>query len=229
MSKRLLSARIFGIEGPAYRIVGYVLPSPGQIFFTADDVLEIVALPERPAATLQYAIRGKCCGRFENPHHVAERSGICGNSRIQNDDAVHVIRHDNEFVEDYPGKTSFQFIPGRQHRVSRWRQRHPGIDHFTEQALSLLYAYGEEIRTRLCVVIRRETQRAPIPSGRHAVTFETASRARRRRSCFRFPRPRPGRPRPGGRRGLPGPGVSPSLRRCGRRASRRWGGGCRRV
>ena len=77
-------------------------------------------------------------------------------------DAVQVVWHYNERVQSYFRPNSLRGVPFRVHDISQRVAVHLSRDHLTEEQLSLMRADCDEIRSRACIIVSRQSNRTPM-------------------------------------------------------------------
>ena len=83
----------------------------------------------------------------------------------EDDDAVDVVGHDDEGIECDGGKPLGQGVPGRLGGVAGRAQPDAAVDHLPEHRLPGPGADGDEVESRLAVVVPCQSRRAPSRPG----------------------------------------------------------------
>jgi len=80
----------------------------------------------------------------------------------EDDDAVNVIGHNDECVGLNAGVKCWQFVPHVLNHLTCIVQSHLTIHHLAKQTRPILRADGDEIRTRLAVVVTFQSNAATM-------------------------------------------------------------------
>ena len=156
----LFTFRIFRIPGPTRRIFRDVSANSIHCGLITYHVIVIPPLPDRSGGCTfkipdPFRHRG-----FVRPHDYADGTAPRSRApdRIGDDyDSVNVVGHDNPFIQNHVRKVRRNSFPNVVGDPSRVIQMHRVIDNPAEQARPIARTYGYEIRIRLAVIEKPQT------------------------------------------------------------------------
>jgi len=175
-----MTFRVLLVQMPAQRIVHNILPDRIEVSFVADDVLVVVALPDRGAGYSTEPVDAARGGGFERAQHGRQRAGrrfreppLHGRCRgmachaptlmiAKQKNSVHVVRHDDEGIQRDMRKMIGNRIPAIQHDLTRRAQPHFPVHHRTKQDSTFMGADRYEIRSGPGVIILGQAHRSPM-------------------------------------------------------------------
>jgi hypothetical protein len=78
---------------------------------------------------------------------------------IYHDDSMHMVRHDNAFIQFHMGKMGGNIVPTLFDNTSCIIQPHFSIDNISEQTFPVLRTAGHKIRAYMGIIVSLETYR----------------------------------------------------------------------